>query len=725
MNGSWSSPMDGSLSEPLQEKSVAESKGGVDEDKYYALIVDSGAIIKHSGFSTLHNSASKYITTQGVIDEIRDSKARHHLESLPFQLNVREPTQEGITKVAEFSKKTGDYASLSRVDLHVLALLYDLEKEGCENMEHIRLEPKRMIGNGKLVNLKKEKDDSSTIISENQSIDSSTFDINSSSFFESAHCETEVNDNVDASTKAVAKSALKSNGKKSWAALVNPTVASSGSTINTPNEVEAGMSSTFASMTLNNAREMLNTMHEEKNDDPSSGGQFSDAEDDDSILIPDNKSVAEESSDDGDEYASIGDDFSDEECDVYVLDPEEVEEKERLSEPTKVTEILQTQEVLNELEMEFPSLAASQTVPYEGSDDENETEKEKATQLSQSERLKKAAEEERKGREESLQPISKSGKLYNSLGKYKKLTSKEGIDISSKKVCVEEEKASFSFTKTVEKSDDSKINEKKQRAMQSRVIGGVGMSGQSNEVDDDGEGWITCTKEIVAMKATGTLDPFRSKRNNNQAARKQENLPTKQYRTACATTDFAMQNVMLQMNLELLTVDGVRVRKLKSWVQRCSTCFEVYTAVESSRLFCDRCGSSSIQRVAASVDGKTGRLKLHLKKNYQYKLRGTKFSLPKSGKQNRFMGDLLLSEDQLMYGALNKRVKQGKSKNAVAAQSIFGADIASNVGCIADLSKSDIKVGFGRKNPNATKFGRERRGKKKQSGDKACGLRRY
>ena len=128
MDGSWSSPMDGSWSGP----SPSENKNStIDTDKYYALIVDSGAIIKHSGFSTLHNAASKYFTTQGVIDEIRDSKARHHLESLPFQLNVREPSSEGINKVVEFSKKTGDYASLSRVDLHVLALLYDLGMYVC------------------------------------------------------------------------------------------------------------------------------------------------------------------------------------------------------------------------------------------------------------------------------------------------------------------------------------------------------------------------------------------------------------------------------------------------------------------------------------------------------------------------------------------------------------------------------------------------------------------
>ena len=58
---------------------------------------------------------------------------------------------------------------------------------------------------------------------------------------------------------------------------------------------------------------------------------------------------------------------------------------------------------------------------------------------------------------------------------------------------------------------------------------------------------------------------------------------------------------------------------------------------------------------------------------------------------------------------------------------MFGSEIATNVGCrTSDLRRDDIKVGFGRgKNPNSTKFGRERRGKKKKSVNKACGLRRY
>jgi hypothetical protein len=98
--------------------------------------------------------------------------------------------------------------------------------------------------------------------------------------------------------------------------------------------------------------------------------------------------------------------------------------------------------------------------------------------------------------------------------------------------------------------------------------------------------------------------------------------------------------------------------------------------------------------------------------------------MPKAGTNNKYRGDILLSEDQLLYGAWNQRVKMTKSKKE--KQSIFGADIAATVGCHKDLTKrSDIKVGFGRKNPNSTKFGRERRGKKTKSDDKACGLNRY
>ena len=98
--------------------------------------------------------------------------------------------------------------------------------------------------------------------------------------------------------------------------------------------------------------------------------------------------------------------------------------------------------------------------------------------------------------------------------------------------------------------------------------------------------------------------------------------PPLSQRAACATTDFAMQNVLLQMNLIVLSVDdGMRIRRLKSWVLRCGACFKIHSSPEDQgfmdgrmkRLFCSQCGSDLLQRIAASVDGKTGRFKLHFR----------------------------------------------------------------------------------------------------------------
>lgn len=41
------------------------------------------------------------------------------------------------------------------------------------------------------------------------------------------------------------------------------------------------------------------------------------------------------------------------------------------------------------------------------------------------------------------------------------------------------------------------------------------------------------------------------------------------------TADFAMQNVILQMGLQLVSPDGRQIRRISRWVLRCSACFKV------------------------------------------------------------------------------------------------------------------------------------------------------
>ncbi len=40
----------------------------------------------------------------------------------------------------------------------------------------------------------------------------------------------------------------------------------------------------------------------------------------------------------------------------------------------------------------------------------------------------------------------------------------------------------------------------------------------------------------------------------------------------CVTTDFAMQNVLLQMGLNLISVDGLLLKNVKNWILRCHGC---------------------------------------------------------------------------------------------------------------------------------------------------------
>merc|ERR1719250_1871 len=59
---------------------------------------------------------------------------------MPLDLSYRQPSAEAVKKISDFARKTGDYASLSAVDIRVLAVTYDLEVE-MVGTSHLRSEP--------------------------------------------------------------------------------------------------------------------------------------------------------------------------------------------------------------------------------------------------------------------------------------------------------------------------------------------------------------------------------------------------------------------------------------------------------------------------------------------------------------------------------------------------------------------------------------------------------
>ncbi|XP_014213155.1 RNA-binding protein NOB1 [Copidosoma floridanum] len=107
------------------------------ESKVEYLIVDTSAFIKNAALQDIGN---KIITEPGVVSEIKSKRQLRRLVVLPYDLEVKEASPEDIKFVTAFSKKTGDYPSLSATDIKVIALTYRYEKERVGS-DHLRKEP--------------------------------------------------------------------------------------------------------------------------------------------------------------------------------------------------------------------------------------------------------------------------------------------------------------------------------------------------------------------------------------------------------------------------------------------------------------------------------------------------------------------------------------------------------------------------------------------------------
>ncbi|CAH0399588.1 unnamed protein product [Chilo suppressalis] len=101
------------------------------------LVVDTTAFIKAAN---LQDMAENVYTIQEVIKEITNDRQRRKLVVLPYDLKVKEVFSEHIKFVTDFSKKTGDYTSLSATDIKVIALTYQLENEKV-GADHLKTEP--------------------------------------------------------------------------------------------------------------------------------------------------------------------------------------------------------------------------------------------------------------------------------------------------------------------------------------------------------------------------------------------------------------------------------------------------------------------------------------------------------------------------------------------------------------------------------------------------------
>ena len=191
-----------------------------------------------------------------------------------------------------------------------------------------------------------------------------------------------------------------------------------------------------------------------------------------------------------------------------------------------------------------------------------------------------------------------------------------------------------------------------------------------DESADSDEGWITPSN----IKRKQAMDDGGADTSNSLQ---------KLLQVATMTGDFAMQNVLLQMNLNLLSTKTCkRISNIKQTIFRCHACFQ--TTRDMSKQFCSRCGKPTLTRVTCTTNDK-GEVKLHLKANFQWNNRGNVFSVPKptavnanqkwkgpktGGGQGGWGNDLILAEDQKEYLRAVGSQKRSKQKDLMDEDSL-------------------------------------------------------
>ena len=187
------------------------------------------------------------------------------------------------------------------------------------------------------------------------------------------------------------------------------------------------------------------------------------------------------------------------------------------------------------------------------------------------------------------------------------------------------------------------------------------------------------------------------------------------------TSDYAMQNVALQMGLQLLTHSGLAVTSVKSWVLKCDSCFSIFgmhgLRPEES-IFCKKCGNATLNRLGVTL-GPDGAPRYHYKRFRQINTRGNVYALP-TPTGGRVHGahaaeaPMLLRADQLLTGGWKERARLAAradrdalfdaggetSAGGASSRGWGGTDWAAPAPPSAHAA-TGVEAGYGRRNPNA------------------------
>ncbi|KAK7188909.1 hypothetical protein DPSP01_013508 [Paraphaeosphaeria sporulosa] len=553
----------------------------------HSIIIDTGPLIHNTvSISTIINTAEVLYTTPAIIAEIRDPVTRSRVETtlLPF-LNVKTPSPASFDAVSEFAKKTGDFPVLSKQDLGILALAYEVYCEKHGGSFGLRSVPKGPV---KLTEEEQKKADEEA-------------------------AEKRAEDEKKEAEYAAArerKAELKRKQKTKGELVVGPGQPVAG----IPPEPAAISEGPSDEVTFVNQEDVL----------AKQGGATGPLPD-----TPEPSDAKAKQKKVNSKKARRARLYSEKQALKQSQGPEEQPAQTDIeNSPT-------------DLEEEVVAMNNAEQVSATREPGQAADEPEEATE---------GPEQVTKQPEQSTQESGRATEEPETAPEApKQETDEPWQEIAKKKV----HPAKARLARRAAERE----------ALTNEVLPTTAQQPTPPTTDDDeesdGSEWIT----------PETL----SKHQQQDTSDTPLDASEPQLAVATMTTDFAMQNVLLQMNLSLLSPSMQRIRNARSTILRCHACF--LTTREMEKQFCPRCGQPTLQRVSCSTNTK-GEFQIHLSTKYRYNKRGDKYSIPKpvggtsNGKMRGQGGgkggwgrELVLSEDQKEYQKTQAERKRTQAKD--------------------------------------------------------------
>ena len=625
----------------------------------HSLILDTGPLIKNTvSISTIVSAAEELYTTPAIISEIRDEATRSRVQTtlVPF-LKIRNPSPASYDAVIAFSKKTGDHAALSRQDLGILALAYEVHCERNGGNYGLREVPKGEIKRRpeeieREDKIKAEKEKGGAIKTEkrNEAVSSKSESVEPVEPVESV-------ESVESVEPVVTAEQTKTGARKSKSTAANK--RRSRRRAAKANKSHDDATEEVVGETAEKATEETSLEAPE--------------------LAPSAESVAPEADNEGWEQATgkkaakaiapRSTKFNFESTKEAASEPTASQQQDGQPSPAVVDEgeggIAITHEQIQEQIQEQVLEQVQDQVHEQVQDQIHEQLESEGQDQIESQVVEQAQEMIEEKVQEQVQE-----QLQEQVGEQGLIDQSASVEITGANIHIEQN-AELSFKQEQQEQPQETTPDEPtlEQDMADLAVSQHTTQQPTPPTTDDSEGefdsdaeWITPENLSEHQAKDGGIQPHISTAANPQLD------------VATMTIDFAMQNVLLQMNLHLLSTNMQRIKNVNTKVLRCHACFNIVKQMDKQ--FCPRCGQATLQRVSCSTNAK-GEFKIHLAKNYQYNKRGDKYSIPKpiagtantkwsagqGGGKGGWGRDLILAEDQKEYTKRMETEKRSKARD--------------------------------------------------------------